>query len=387
MMSHQYEPDYSYSGPSSRTSSGNPPPLPPGFGGPATSSSSSSPSIRNDRSPIGFPPFSGSGAAGDDGYDRAAYDYASRARQYDQSPVPSVSAPPSGSAAGSAGSTSGSSSFASVAAAAAGVSPSPSASSTSASPSGAARPRSNSSRAGSSFAPVFPPDASAEWQDDYELDMRGDDSYGAERSQSFSGFSTDDDAMMHGGSGSQPPAHQRRRAMTALGSTAVGAHGHDELAQGVEFYRVEFKNGRASSYFVEDTRRVKFKVGDWVLVEADRGKDLGRVTGRGTEFADKDAKAICRLAHPPETAQMSLKLQDEIKALALCQTKCRLKKLPMEVVDAEYQWDRRKLTYYFVADRRIDFRELVRELFKVYKTRIWMCSVEDPTKRVGVIKN
>jgi len=39
--------------------------------------------------------------------------------------------------------------------------------------------------------------------------------------------------------------------------------------------------------------------------------------------------------------------------------------------------DRRKLTYYFQADRRIDFRELVRELFKIYKTRIWMCSVEE----------
>ena len=39
--------------------------------------------------------------------------------------------------------------------------------------------------------------------------------------------------------------------------------------------------------------------------------------------------------------------------------------------------DRRKLTYFFMADRRIDFRELVRELFKVYKTRIWMCAVEE----------
>lgn len=74
-----------------------------------------------------------------------------------------------------------------------------------------------------------------------------------------------------------------------------------------------------------------------------------------------------------------------MKALQLCQTKVRAKKLPMEVVDAEYQWsvicfilcydvpyavhsfssrDRRKLTFYFVAEKRIDFRELVRELFR-----------------------
>jgi cell fate regulator YaaT (PSP1 superfamily) len=75
------------------------------------------------------------------------------------------------------------------------------------------------------------------------------------------------------------------------------------------------------------------------------------------------------------------KMQDEMKALQLCQSKVRQKKLPMEVVDAEYQWcvllfplscfmlillnrDRRKLTFYFVAEKRIDFRELVRELFR-----------------------
>lgn len=75
-------------------------------------------------------------------------------------------------------------------------------------------------------------------------------------------------------------------------------------------------------------------------------------------------------------------MQDEVKALQLCQNKVRQKKLPMEVVDAEYQWwdsfffskhpglptfccrDRRKLTFYFIAEKRIDFRELVRELFR-----------------------
>ena len=81
---------------------------------------------------------------------------------------------------------------------------------------------------------------------------------------------------------------------------------------------------------------------------------------------------------------LNIKLQDEAKALELCRSKVRQRKLPMEVIDAEYQWyvassslqgneltavvydrrDRRKLTFYFVADKRIDFRELVRELFR-----------------------
>jgi len=82
--------------------------------------------------------------------------------------------------------------------------------------------------------------------------------------------------------------------------------------------------------------------------------------------------------------QLSPKMEEERRALALCQTKIRQRKLQMEVVDAEYQWDRRKLTYFFVADRRIDFRELVRELFKVYKTRIWMCAVEEQDGKRGI---
>lgn len=82
---------------------------------------------------------------------------------------------------------------------------------------------------------------------------------------------------------------------------------------------------------------------------------------------------------------LNAKLQDEAKALELCRSKVRQRKLPMEVVDAEYQWfvlgpnhscfcthkwhrDRRKLTFYFVAEKRIDFRELVRELFRYADT-------------------
>ena len=52
------------------------------------------------------------------------------------------------------------------------------------------------------------------------------------------------------------------------------------------------------------------------------------------------------------------------------------RKLPMQILDAEYQFDRHKLTFYFEADRRIDFRELVSDLFSLYKTRIWMQQVD-----------
>jgi len=164
-------------------------------------------------------------------------------------------------------------------------------------------------------------------------------------------------------------------------------------------YVVEFKAGRTDYFYLGDENTdYKIKAGDLAIVEADRGKDLGKVIetnihsiaelqlyqathvdslvdSHNAVGKEIQPKRIYRLAEPSEVAMLLSKSQDEAKANSLCQQKIRQKKLPMEIVDAEYQWDRRKLTFYFVADRRIDFRELVRELFKIYKTRIWMCAV------------
>ncbi|KAK7461284.1 hypothetical protein VKT23_008463 [Stygiomarasmius scandens] len=218
-----------------------------------------------------------------------------------------------------------------------------------------------------------------------------------------------------------------------------------------QLYIVEFKAGRTDLFYMTDALRLELlraeqggqqnghggnpvKVGDYVIVEADRGRDLGRVVndsitieeverwlegraaaaaanphsgapvsagpesaGGGGAWGDTpmsptmsshsgphgsshkkeiNPKQIYAKAGPNEAALLSVKTADEVKALQLCQSKVRAKKLPMEVVDAEYQWDRRKLTFYFVAEKRIDFRELVRELFRLYKTRIWMASLQ-----------
>jgi hypothetical protein len=192
-------------------------------------------------------------------------------------------------------------------------------------------------------------------------------------------------------------------------------------------YIVEFKAGRTDLYYCTHPA-LELRVGDLVLVEADRGKDLGRVANdsishreveafqqqqlaragwgadgaapappqpQGKEINPKmiygkasanDAQYVlvslgCSAVFSPHHRVLMSKRQEEEKALQLCQAKVRQKKLPMEVVDAEYQWsvlvplvfllgcslpvrDRRKLTFYFVAEKRIDFRELVRELFR-----------------------
>ncbi|KAF7340431.1 PSP1 C-terminal domain-containing protein [Mycena venus] len=166
------------------------------------------------------------------------------------------------------------------------------------------------------------------------------------------------------------------------------------------------RNGNGNGYAADDD---PIRVGDLVIVEADRGKDLGKVVNDSITLGEVEAfwagqqrfgsgqspptspggaegggsgkkeiapKMIYGKAGAGDAQLLVAKMQDELKALALCQTKVRAKKLPMEVVDAEYQWDRRKLTFYFVAEKRIDFRELVRELFRLYKTRIWMASLQ-----------
>jgi len=171
---------------------------------------------------------------------------------------------------------------------------------------------------------------------------------------------------------------------------------NQQQSQHWPLYIVEFKAGRTDYFYISEKSGLIIKNNDLVIVEADRGKDLGKVVASNitnyqqiqayqAQHADdgmelqKDMqihpKRIYRLAQKAEIDMLIAKCQDEIKAKSLCQTKVRQKKLPMEIVDAEFQWDRKKLTFYFVSDRRIDFRELVRELFKIYKTIIWMCAV------------
>nr|ODO02298.1 hypothetical protein L204_01031 [Cryptococcus depauperatus CBS 7855] len=92
-------------------------------------------------------------------------------------------------------------------------------------------------------------------------------------------------------------------------------------------------------------------------------------------------RIFAKSSHGPEEQQrMREKMQDEYDAMMICREKVTQKGLPMQIVDAEYQWDRRKLTFYFKADKRVDFRDLTKENFRIFKSRIWMSMVskDDP---------
>lgn len=162
-------------------------------------------------------------------------------------------------------------------------------------------------------------------------------------------------------------------------------------------YNVKFKRTQRSFVLGPRIQR-DLKVGTYVKVEADRGEDLGivigKVPGEKYTFSGRpsfrspndimpsptglnppgatDLKCIIRLATHDEVSLLAMKREEEEELLKICRGKVRQRALPMNVVDAEYQFDRHKLTFFFEAECRIDFRELVRDLFSMYKTRIWM---------------
>lgn len=163
-------------------------------------------------------------------------------------------------------------------------------------------------------------------------------------------------------------------------------------------YYVKFK--RTQRNFVLGPRiNRELKIGTYVKVEADRGEDLGIVVGKVPadkyNFANRnqytagmgpppgtgaaDLKRIIRLATHDEVALLGMKREEEDELLGICRAKVRQRGLPMNVVDAEYQFDRHKLTFFFEAEGRVDFRELVRDLFSMYKTRIWMQQLDKNT--------
>jgi cell fate regulator YaaT (PSP1 superfamily) len=144
------------------------------------------------------------------------------------------------------------------------------------------------------------------------------------------------------------------------------------------FAEVRFK-GTRRAYF--SFSRLDLRPGASVIVEADRGEDLGTVTALGT-IAERKCEAGGGCATPtPEKRVLRLARNDEVSRLdALRNDEHRVRSetrklvsqhgLKMKVTEAEWQFDRNKLTIYFTAERRVDFRELVRSLARTFRTRI-----------------
>ena len=150
---------------------------------------------------------------------------------------------------------------------------------------------------------------------------------------------------------------------------------------------VRFRTAGKIYYF--DPTRFEIKKGDHVIVETARGVEYGTVVGGIREVDDSKVvqplKPVLRIATERDNEQEAANKGKEKEAFRICQEKIRKHNLEMKLIDVEYTFDNNKILFYFTADGRIDFRELVKDLASVFKTRIELrqVGVRDETKIVG----
>jgi len=156
-----------------------------------------------------------------------------------------------------------------------------------------------------------------------------------------------------------------------------------------EAIEIMFK-GRRLDYFVNPDR-IPVSSGDQVIVEAERGIDMGRVThlAAPARRPEKNGrfKSILRRADEQDYRNQTRIRAEEIEAIKICHERISEFKLEMKLLDAESQVDGNRITFFFTAEQRVDFRELVKDLAGIFKTRIELRQVgaRDAAKRIGGI--
>jgi cell fate regulator YaaT (PSP1 superfamily) len=130
-------------------------------------------------------------------------------------------------------------------------------------------------------------------------------------------------------------------------------------------------------------------IGDLVVVESDFGLNIGKVIKKGylSDIKGKELKKILRIANEEDIKAAETNKALEKEALAFCVERIMARGLPMKLVTAESTLDRKRIIFYFTAEGRIDFRELVKDLAAKFKTRIEMrqIGVRDETRIIGGI--
>ena len=150
---------------------------------------------------------------------------------------------------------------------------------------------------------------------------------------------------------------------------------------------VRFRNAGKVYYF--DPAKLHIEAGAHVIVETARGVEMGTVIMAPKEVEDETVvqplKAVIRVATEADEKVAAKNREKEKEAYKICLEKIAKHKLDMKLVEAEYTFDNNKLLFYFTADGRIDFRELVKDLAAVFRTRIELrqIGVRDETKILG----
>ncbi len=152
---------------------------------------------------------------------------------------------------------------------------------------------------------------------------------------------------------------------------------------------VRFKNAGKSYYF--DPLHFDIKRGDNVIVETSRGIEFGTAVSDIREIEDEELrsnlKGVIRLANEQDIKKHEDNKHRQDEAFKICQEKIKAHKLAMKLIEVEYTFDGSKILFYFTADGRIDFRELVKDLANVFHTRIELrqIGVRDESKSMGSI--
>lgn len=152
---------------------------------------------------------------------------------------------------------------------------------------------------------------------------------------------------------------------------------------------IKFRNGNKVYYF--DPQGIAFDEGDGAIVETARGQEFGTVSITNKEVDEKDIvsplKPVIRKATPDDFKKAEKNLADKDHALKVIREKVAEMGIQMKLVDAEYTFDRSKLIFYFTAEGRVDFRELVKILASIFKVRIELRQIyeRDDTKMRGAL--
>ena len=155
----------------------------------------------------------------------------------------------------------------------------------------------------------------------------------------------------------------------------------------VKVVGIRFRNAGKIYYF--GPGKLQLKAGMHAIVETARGVEMGTVMTDPREVSEESVvqplKPVIRIATEQDEKQAEKNRQKEKEAFKICLEKIAKHKLDMKLVEAEYTFDNNKLLFYFTADGRIDFRELVKDLAAVFRTRIELrqIGVRDETKIMG----
>ncbi len=161
----------------------------------------------------------------------------------------------------------------------------------------------------------------------------------------------------------------------------------EEKPATVEVVDIQFRQGQKVYYF--DPAGFSCKHGDHVIIDTARGPEYGICAGGNHRISTKDIvaplRSVIRLATAEDERIVAKNRADEKRAYEICMQKINEHKLDMQLVSAEYAFDGSKILFFFTADERVDFRELVKNLASIFHTRIELrqIGVRDKAKMVG----